>query len=68
MGFYYGTETLQAIINLMAAKLLASDSKFTDPYAAGTRYTGSDADLDFGVSSYYRRCIKWEYPGLSGQE
>jgi len=68
MVFYYGTETIQTIINLMAAKLLASDSKFTDPYAAGTRYTGGDTDVDFGVSSYYRRCIKWEDPALSGQE
>lgn len=68
MAFYFGTDTMPALVNMLANKLIASDSKFTDPYAAGTRYTGGDTDVDFGVSSYHRRCIKWEDPALGGQE
>ncbi len=68
MGFYSGSSTTPGIVNLMADKLIASDSKFTNPYAAMTRYTGDGNDVDYGISCYQRRVTKWEDPAKTGQE
>ncbi len=68
MGFYSGSSTTPGIVNMMADKLIASDSKFTNPYAAMTRYTGDGNDVDYGISCYQRRVTKWEDPAKTGQE
>jgi hypothetical protein len=68
MGFYSGSSTTPGIVNLMADKLMASDSKFTNPYASLTRYTGDGNDVEYGITCYQRRVLKWEDPAKSGQE
>lgn len=68
MAFYNGSTTLPGLLNMMADKLIASDSKFTNPYASASRYTGDSNDIDYGVTAYQRRVIKWEDPAKSGQE
>jgi hypothetical protein len=68
MAFYSGSSTMPGIVNLMADKLIASDSKFTNPYASLTRYTGDGNDVDYGISCYQRRVLKWEDPEKTGQE
>ncbi|GEM_PF-4737775 len=68
MGFYSGSSTMPGIVNMLADRLIASDSKFTNPYAASNRYTGDGNDADYGVSCYHRRVVKWEDPAKTGQE
>ena len=68
MAFYNGSSTVPGLINLMADKLAASDSRFTNPYNGLTRYTGDATDVDYGVSCNQRRVVKWEDPAKSGQE
>jgi hypothetical protein len=68
MAFYNGSTTIPALLNMMADKLIASDSKFSNPYSGLTRYTGDGTDVDYGITAYQRRVIKWEDPAKSGQE
>lgn len=68
MTFYNGSSTILGLINLMADKLVASNSKFTNPYNGLTRYTGDGTDVDFNVTANHRRCVKWEDPAKTGQE
>jgi len=66
--FYSGSSTMPGIINMMADKLIASDSRFTNPYQGGTRYTGDGNDADYGITTYQRRVTKFYDASKSGQE
>ena len=49
MTFYSGTITIPGLINLLANKLLASDHRFSDPYAGLPRYTGTISELGLPI-------------------
>lgn len=68
MAFYSGSSTMPGILNMIADKLIASDSLFSNPYSSLTRYTGDGNDVEYGITCYQRRVLKWEDPAKSGQE